>query len=594
MRAWGLAVLAFTLGIASAGAGEMRPPRISPVAIDWGEVFARLQSLDEGTSTVEQQSKHAPASAADAISRINRATAQRFSNIGTSPVPVLLPFDTSAFMRDREGAAESALSEPADYLLGFNSVPFFYAGPGGYDAVIVAQELGESGIAFSSPIYIHIGGSAFLYELDEPARLIEWPAPKLPDFPGLRRIYLENYVRYIFVRYGVPYVIAIECFDGRARFGKISCRHADKVAIRTLNALHFAGGTPQAPIGTDGVDTIDRPAGRSAEFTYHGPGNIIPSTGFRHGAGTPDYSVYSRIRFPIAQAPAFASSQRFVSRGNCEPGTAYAAEKKGNIPPGAAPCHGPRKVRDEAVNYSYPWRDNFCESRGFYVGQCPGGLGHQGQDLMPASCKQRGLRARCEPYLYEVVAVRDGAVLRAPRQESLYIVVNAANERVRFRYLHMGPQPFDAAGFLSGRLILEGEVIGKVGNFFRREGATSTHLHFDLQVPSKYGWVFVNPYMTLVAAYERLIGGRGREIMDEIAPQLPSTYPPPRASQSSAQPDELAAKPTETVLESAPAIETDSRIRRDAPPDEHPLVTTSVPAAPPRSGVQHEGPGAGH
>ena len=55
--------------------------------------------------------------------------------------------------------------------------------------MIVAQELGESGIAFSSPIYIHIGGSAFLYELDEPARLIEWPAPKLPDFPGLRRIY---------------------------------------------------------------------------------------------------------------------------------------------------------------------------------------------------------------------------------------------------------------------------------------------------------------------------------------------------------------------------------------------------------------------
>jgi hypothetical protein len=591
-----LAVLAVALGIASAGAGEMRLPRISPIAIDWGGLSAQLRTLHEGAGTVEEQAKRVPASAADAISRINRATAQRFPNIGASPIPVLLPFDTPAFMRDREGAAEMPSPEAPDYLPGFNSVPFFYAGPGGYDAVIVAraQETGDPSIAFSGPIYIHIGGSALLYELDKPARLIEWPAPRLPDFPGLRRVYLENYVRYIFVRYGVPYVIAIECFDGRARFGKISCRDADKVAIRTLNTLHFAGGTPQAPVGDGGADNINRPAGRSAEFTYHSPGNIIPSTGFRHGAGTPDYSVYSRIRFPIAQAPAFASSQRFVSRGNCEPGAAYAAERRGDIPPGAAPCHGPRRVRDEAVNYSYPWRDNFCESRGFYVGQCPGGLGHQGQDLMPAICKQRGLRARCEPYMYEVVAVRDGAVLRAPRQESLYIVVNAANERLRFRYLHMGPKPFDAAGLLSGRLVREGEVIGKVGNFFRREGATSTHLHFDLQVPSRYGWVFVNPYMTLVAAYEWLIGGRGREIMDEMVPQLPSAYPPPRAWQPPAQPGQLAAKPTETALESAPATETDSGIRRDASPDEHPLVTTSVPAAPPRSDVQREGLGARH
>ena len=35
-----------------------------------------------------------------------------------------------------------------------------------------------------------------------------------------------------------------------------------------------------------------------------------------------------------------------------------------------------------------------------------------------------------------------------------------------------------------------------------------------MQVPTRDGWVFVNPYMTLVAAYERLIGARG----DEISP----------------------------------------------------------------------------
>ena len=117
-----------------------------------------------------------------------------------------------------------------------------------------------------------------------------------------------------------------------------------------------------------------------------------------------------------------------------------------------------------------------------------------------------------------MVAVRDGAVLRAPGQEALYIVVNAPNERIRFRYLHMQPKQFDADGMVSGRFVREGEVIGKVGNYFKRERATTYHLHFDVQVPTKYGWVFVNPYMTLVAAYERLIRGRGREIKRAISP----------------------------------------------------------------------------
>ena len=135
-------------------------------------------------------------------------------------------------------------------------------------------------------------------------------------------------------------------------------------------------------------------------------------------------------------------------------------------------------------------------------------------------------RNRCEPYQHDVVAVRDGAVLRAPSQEALYIVVNAPNERIRFRYLHMLPRQFDADGMVSGRFVREGEVIGKVGNFFKRERATTYHLHFDAQVPTKYGWVFVNPYMTLVAAYERLIQGRGQEIREDTTDDVPTGSTP--------------------------------------------------------------------
>jgi hypothetical protein len=110
--------------------------------------------------------------------------------------------------------------------------------------------------------------------------------------------------------------------------------------------------------------------------------------------------------------------------------------------------------------------------------------------------------------------VRDGAILRAPKQEALYLVVNTAREHLRFRYLHMSPRKLDEDKVLSGRLVNEGEVIAEIGNYSKREGGTSYHLHFDIQVPTRNGWVFVNPYMTLVAAYERLLGARGERTSD--------------------------------------------------------------------------------
>jgi murein DD-endopeptidase MepM/ murein hydrolase activator NlpD len=131
-------------------------------------------------------------------------------------------------------------------------------------------------------------------------------------------------------------------------------------------------------------------------------------------------------------------------------------------------------------------------------------------------------------------------VLRAPGQAAVFVVTNAANEHIRFRYLHMSPRKMDANNLLSGRHVDEGEVIGEVGNYSMREAGTSYHLHFDIQVPTRDGWVFVNPYMTLVAAYERLIGERGTELID--APAAPDTDPSSTGS--------VAAEPsrTETVV----------------------------------------------
>jgi len=70
---------------------------------------------------------------------------------------------------------------------------------------------------------------------------------------------------------------------------------------------------------------------------------------------------------------------------------------------------------------------------------------------------------------------------------------------------------------LNGRRVGEGEKIGVVSNFLDHPNGTSRHLHFDVQVFTRDGWIWVNPYVTLISAYERLIRGRGHEIGPEIA-----------------------------------------------------------------------------
>jgi hypothetical protein len=578
LRGIGLAGLALAAGFMTmtaaaqdAAAQDMKSPRISPALVDWEAAGAGLGAIEapKPTDTPAEQ-----------LASLNRATGERFAGIAASPVPVLLPFDTAAYLRDRAAAGRAAdAGDPtgapaANYLAGFQGVPFFYTGPAGYDAVILAlaAEMRDLGIGHSHPIYVHISGSALLYELDEPAGMIGWPVTGglESDFPGIKRLFLENRVRYTFVRYGAPYAVSIDCFDGGARFRMVSCRDADKVAVRLIKALRLAGGTPAQPTDKLEPSTIERPAALSTVFTYHSPGDLLPGTGFKGKTGVPDYTVYSKIRFPMADAPAFANSQSFMNWGNCDATGRSGAGMLGRVAAYRCRVNSRTLVPDEsaAENYSYPWRDNFCEHRFFFVGQCPAGLGHQGQDIRPSSCKQRVPAAnRCEPYQHDVVAVRDGAVLRAPGQEALYLVVNAPNERIRFRYLHMQPKQFDADGMVSGRLVREGEVIGKVGNYFKRERATTYHLHFDAQVPTKHGWVFINPYMTLVAAYERLIRGRGREVKEEprdevAAPAAPQNQPVPPAAVPveqtalpAAAPSAVAAKPTEIYVESAPPRE---------------------------------------
>jgi hypothetical protein len=514
----------------AAGAGEIDAPRFIVSQVNWAAAATTL--ADHGIEPPAEE-----------FARLNARTGERFPGIAKSSVPVLLP---------AEGDSP------------FQST-FFLAGPAGYSAAFrLAPGNGEFNLRFTKPVEVEITGAAFVYALDGPSHEEVFPVPDLQDsFPGIRRILRDAHVRYAFTRFGVPYVVTIQCYDRPPSPRYLACREADPVAAKFLRLLRTAGGSP-SPIATPRID-LARPPEKSPDFTYYPPGDLIPNTGWRKQPGRADDHVYAHMRFPIARAPAYVKSQSFMPWGDCyRSGHSGRLGKKGARY--ACEVNGLPLVFDEsaAVNFTYPWHDNFCELRNFLVGQCPGGHGHQGEDIRPADCVLRNENAdRCEPYQHDVAAVRDGRIWRNPGALALYIVVNTPDDLVRFRYLHMNPKLFDRDGFISGRDVHEGEIIGKVATWGRSENGTSYHLHFNIQVFTESGWAWVNPYMTLVLAYERMIGAHGTELdANEPAPPVPAK--PPRI-----------APPPVPLPPAAPSIltgrKTQETAAKKAKPHEHPV-----------------------
>jgi hypothetical protein len=492
---------------AAAAADEIKAPKLSIATVDWDAARAALNEIEAARRL--SATAHAAGVTPDLLERLNKATGTAFPNIAASPVPVLLPFDLDAYLRQKAG-------EETDYLAGFGAPKFFLTGPAGYDASF-AVPLSESN---SRNVEIHVSGFGFLYDLPARSGGEEKPVNGLhANFPDMRRLYFEGRMRYLFVRYGVLYEVSVECFDGVVRRRRLPCQDAHDVAARMLKALSIAGGLPQTISAPKPDLTKARPTASTSSFSYYAPGELISGTSARRRGGDADYTVYAPIRFPLLDAPGQLYSQMYINLGDCTaaPGDSKTLRRNGapfRCLPGKtlSPEEMPRGGQN-----TYPWRDTFCESRAYFVGRCPTGLGHQGQDIVPVGCARGSATGECDRRHHQVVAVHDGAVLRAPGQESLIVVANAAGTHILFRYLHMNPKVVDAGGFFNGRAVREGEVIGKVSNYNGRAAGTSYHLHFDMQVPTKDGWVLVNPYMTLVTAYERLLGDRGMEIREEAA-----------------------------------------------------------------------------
>ena len=499
----------FVAGTAPLAAEEFRTPAISAVRVDWRGALNQLRSEINAHPAVAPaftltRRYRLPASdprSMPTLVQLNGVTSPIFAGIGRSPVPVLLPFDTVAFLDARLNGAPASLSL-SRYQADFRPVDLFDAGPAGYDAVFSLEPGAGDGLpqrTFARAVEVQITGSILLYDIDDPLGGKGEPVKALAaQFPDLRRFIREGYVRYAFTRFGVPYVVSIQCLDSTPRERRLACREAYPVAERFLKALHVAGGQPSRPRVDIPAGIAERPLDRSPDFTYRPSGDIIANSGLRKQGGHADLIAYSQIRFPLEKPIAFVHSQEFRARRSSD------------------------KPLDELSggNTSYPWRDNFCEARSFNVGQCPSGFGHQGEDVRPAPCPLNAEgRDRCDPRQQPVVAVRDAVVIRAPKQQAVTLQVNTRNEHVRFRYMHMNPAALDASGMLNGRAVDEGEKLGVVSNYLDHPNGTSLHLHFDVQVFTRDGWIWVNPYVTLISAYERLLRGRGHEIGPETAAQ---------------------------------------------------------------------------
>lgn len=502
------------LAATAAAANDPQQPRTVVSKIDWDAAAAAIAERGSGTT-------------ADAFARLNAITGTRFADIGKSAAPVLLPIDVRALAKDQADGKDDAKTSDK-YFGGFVPTKFFLTGPAGYDATFTIPKTDPVvKTRFPKPIEIQVTGATYVYDLDDPNHEEVFKPPKELEekFPGMRRILRENHVRYAFERFGTPYVVSIQCYDMRPSPKRLTCKEADPVAVKFLEALQLAGGTP-SPIKELKLD-LTRPEKKS-DFTYYGPGNLIPNTGWKGQPGRVDYRVYSRMRFLMEEAPGYIKSQAFLHWGDCnQRGRVGRTGKKG----AQYRCKLNDKplIFDESApeNFSYPWRDNFCEYRDFLVGQCPGGYGHQAQDIRPGYCVLRNAESdRCVPYQHNVAAVHDGLIWRMPGNLGLFIVANNENEHVRFFYLHMNPNFLDDAGWFSGRSVKEGEIVGKVSDWGDHENGTSYHIHFGMQVFTRSGWAWVNPYMSLVLAYERLIGGRGTEIKaGDAEPAIPDKPP---------------------------------------------------------------------
>ena len=202
------------------------------------------------------------------------------------------------------------------YQADFRPADLFDAGPSGYDAMFSLEPGAGDGMprrTFARPVEVQITGSILTYDIADPLGGKGEPVKALAaQFPDMRRFIREGYVRYAFTRFGVPYVVSIQCLDSSARARRLACREAYPVAERFPESAAHRRRPAVAAAPRSFPPTS--PSGRrqvSPDFIYRPSGDIIANSGSRKQGGRADLTAYSQIRFPLEKTPAFVRSQSF-------------------------------------------------------------------------------------------------------------------------------------------------------------------------------------------------------------------------------------------------------------------------------------------
>lgn len=214
-----------------------------------------------------------------------------------------------------------------------------------------------------------------------------------------------------------------------------------------------------------GASAADKP------FAYSAPGELEPASGL--GVKSPQV-FFPAMRFPLEEGPAYLNSQVYRPGGNHA---------------------GAAGDQCASVNYAYPWRDNFCETRGYDTPMCPAGRGHQGQDIRPKTCHKN---------LHWAVAVEDGVIALI----GSYSVTLQTKHGTLYRYLHLNMKELSVK---QGDRVKTSDRIGKVSNDFGQT-QTTIHLHFEGKdtvrwADGKVTTSFLPPYTSLISSYKNLMPG---------------------------------------------------------------------------------------
>ncbi len=175
-------------------------------------------------------------------------------------------------------------------------------------------------------------------------------------------------------------------------------------------------------------------------------------------------------------------------------------------------------------------RDNYCEVRSWDMPLCPGGAGHQGQDIRPPSWKDNH---------WEAVAAEDGTIVNVTSNTTVQLKTADGTD---YYYLHMHPKSITVK---TGAKVKQGQVLGKVSRYMGGSISTSLHLHLQVrqrvQVGDKTLQVYVPTFPSLIAALRKAkgidpgIGPDGNLIVDaglEIGAPKPPPQPEPAPTPS--------------------------------------------------------------